>query len=491
MVAALVALLLVAALLALPAAPAGAVEGGSTAADTKFNRSTVRVTTNGSTCSGVLIAKNLVLTARHCVRHNIPDPAPHAPREGYIDWELPDRFYNVSHTLPAGINVLFGQDSNNPMLKVVTYEYSLPGDVDIMMLRLPQDVPSNVASPVDVITEWGMNNNKLTPFLAEQTFEVFGYGKTSATSNFSNIQQEGRSNGASFPCPYQQDGWVMGDIHRMCLKGADGTGVRSGDSGGPAYWYDAAGKRHVVGIFQGLESFHNGGRYVALWFEGGIGPSGERGDVAGWINNHLGPRIDIGPDAVPTADFDGDGKPDIIRDNGIFYVRPDGTRQQLAGPGDLKSVRIGNFDTDPADELLWAVDGKWTAQNLDGSTFLLSNKQKKAPKLRFADLNGDGLTDVLYRHKNKRRLFVSYSGTTDWQPVQKTVGRPKLSKLRAADFGNDGVADIFTGVRGSGVAKVSYGGAKYTSVEAFSCGSTKALLDFKGDGYASSVSLHC
>lgn len=481
-----------AALLVIPAAPASAIEGGSTAANTKFNRSTVRITTIGSTCSGVLVARNMVLTARHCVRHDIPNPAPHPPRNGYNDWELPDRFYNVSHVLPDGINVLFGQDSNNPVLAAKAYEYSLPGDVDIMLLRLTESVPSSVANPVDVVTDWGMNSKKVSAFLAEQTFKVFGYGKTSDSSNFSNIQQEGRSNGASFPCPFQQDGWREGDIHRMCLKGADGTGVRSGDSGGPAYWFDATGKRHLVGIFQGLESFHNGGRYVALWFEGGNGNSGRRGDVAGWLQNHLGTRLDTSPVAIPSADFDGNKRPDIIRENGIWYVG-NNSRTQLVSAADVNKVRIGNFDGDRADEILWTQNGKWLIQNLDGSIKRINNMPQTVSQLRFADLNGDGVTDILYRDNQKRRLFVSWNGATAWKPLKKNLGRPQLAKIGLFDADGDAFDDLLIGVNGrSGIGRVSYGGGtKFIKTAMIECEQSVRLLDFEGLGYSSSTTRHC
>lgn len=476
----------------LAVSPASAVEGGSTAANTRLNRSTVRITTIGSTCSGVLIAPDLVLTARHCIRHDIPNPAPHPPRAGFQDWELPERFYDFRHVLPNGANVLFGQDSNNPVLAAKAFEYSLPGDIDIAMLRLTQPVPKSVARPVDVVTDWGMKGGKLTRFLAEQEFRVFGFGKTSADGNFSNIMQEGRSNRAAFPCPAGSGGWTQGDVHRMCLKGANGTGVRSGDSGGPAYWFDANGKRHLVAIFQGLESFHNGGRYETLWYGGGRSAGGaRRGDTAGWIDNHLGARAEYGPVAIPVADFDGDRRQDIVRNNGIWYVAK-GIRRQLATAQELGQVRVGNFDDDRADELFWSRNGQWTIENLDGSTKVINQMNISASKLRFADLNGDKITDVLYRDNAKKRLFVSWSGTTSWQPLRKSLGRPKLSKLRAVAIGNDGVDDLFKGLRATGIARVSHGGGgRFVRDRVVDCGRTRRLLDFHGTGFIASVRLHC
>ncbi len=267
-------------------APAGAIEGGSNADSTPQTRATVRVTTNGSTCSGTLVAPTLVLTARHCFRNSPPNPAPHPPRgNGFNDWELPDRFYPLDHHYSNGVNILVGNDSDNPTVQIQARSYSLPGNVDIALLKLDSAVPANVATPAAVVTAWDAPNN-VGDYLSRQTFSVFGFGKD-ASGQFSNIMQEGRSNSAAYPCPSNRDGWTMGDVHRLCAAGSTG-GVRSGDSGGPLY-LDVAGQRLLIATFQGLESARNGGRYVATFYGGGNGRNGTpRGDVSGWLQTHLG-----------------------------------------------------------------------------------------------------------------------------------------------------------------------------------------------------------
>ncbi len=278
-------LALFAALLAMTTPPAAAIEGGWQAGSSTQNRATVRVTTNGSTCTGVLVSPTLVLTARHCFKHSAPNPLPHQPRgNGFTDWQYPDRFYSLNHLYSNGVNVLVGNDSNNPDRQIQARSYSLPGNVDIALLKLDNAVPSSVATPTQVITRWN-DNSRVSSFVSQQTFSVFGFGKTSS-GQFSNIMQEGRSANAEYPCPRNANGWTGGDVHRLCAAGSQG-GVRSGDSGGPLY-LDRNGSRQLLATFQGLESARNGGRYVATFFRGGTSNNGSPlGDVGGWLENHL------------------------------------------------------------------------------------------------------------------------------------------------------------------------------------------------------------
>mgnify|MGYP000064402229 CR=1 FL=1 len=110
----------------------------------------------------------------------------------------------------------------------------------------------------------------------------------------------------------------------------------------------------------------------------------------------------------------------------------------------------------------------------------------------FADLNGDGVTDILYRDNNKRRLFVSWSGMSGWNGLKKNIGRPALSKLSLIDADGDKYDDISVGINKKGITKVSYGGGtKFIKAQVLDCEQTRRLLDFEGLGYSGSVTRLC
>ncbi|MEE9416098.1 MAG: trypsin-like serine protease [Acidimicrobiales bacterium] len=286
---ALLIVILLAVLLATNGSPVAAIEDGWLAEDTALNRATVHVGTSGSTCSGVLVASNLVLAARHCFRHEPPTPAPHDPRGGgFEDWQFPDRFYSLDHIYPNGVDVHVGLDRTNPLVTTTAREYSLPGNVDVALLKLATAIPAGVARPVEVITDLDSYPGSGPIDIETLSFSVFGFGKTGVNEGFATQLQEGRSGSGEYPCPRQRNGWTQGDVHRICVAGSSG-GVRNGDSGGPLYW-DTDAARFLVGVFQGLESERNGGRYVATFFRGGVGNDGSpRGDVGGWLDQHLTP----------------------------------------------------------------------------------------------------------------------------------------------------------------------------------------------------------
>ena len=143
-----------------------ALQGGADDADTTRNNATVKV----GSCTGTLITPTLVLSSGHCFERR-PRPAghsdfPHTP--ACRDWQRPDRWY----TLGAPVPVRVGGDSQNWRFQTQANSYSLPGCIDIILLRLDAAVPAAVARPARVATDPQRSGDD------QQPLQVVGWGSS-------------------------------------------------------------------------------------------------------------------------------------------------------------------------------------------------------------------------------------------------------------------------------------------------------------------------
>ena len=90
----------------------------------------------------------MVLTSGHCLT-NRPKPIGHVDvRHGCSDWQSPTRWYRFGLPVPVSL----GRDSENWVFQTQARSYSLPGCMDIILVRLDTAVPAHVATPAAVIT---------------------------------------------------------------------------------------------------------------------------------------------------------------------------------------------------------------------------------------------------------------------------------------------------------------------------------------------------
>lgn len=201
------------------------------------------------------------------------------------------------------------------------------------------------------------------------------------------------------------------------------------------------------------------------------------------------------------ADFDGDGKDDIL------WEKADGTTAiwlmngtayagggVILGPGTGWHVKfIGDFDGDGKADLLWENDdgasALWLMNGLAqvgggrlfaGGTGWLSTK--------VADLDGNGKSDILWTHTDGRVAAWIMNGATQAGGAVLLPAGTGYAVVATGDINGDGRADIvFAKADGTTAWWAMNGTASIGGGPIFSAGSTqvvKRMLDFSGDGKA-------
>jgi hypothetical protein len=236
----------------------------------------------------------------------------------------------------------------------------------------------------------------------------------------------------------------------------------------------------------------NGGDNV-VWFENlGGGDSWSRHSIGAhgnWVHD------------IEVADFDGDGKLDVItHGNGTHLWYQGGTdswvdRNLSSIDKTKEGIGIGDVDGDGRIDFVqggwWfrnpiSRTGTWTAYQFasgyDGGSYTAA----------IGDLNGDGRLDIVVSEQHSRSELAWYVGPTD--PRQggwikyKLDGDIGAHKLNIADLNNDGLADLVVGLELAELRLyVNNGGLAPTfsrkTVNSTGCHNAR-VSDVTGDGLA-------
>ena len=207
---------------------------------------------------------------------------------------------------------------------------------------------------------------------------------------------------------------------------------------------------------------------------------------------------------VATADFDGDGKPDLVSNNGIVLMgKGDGTFQPNAGyvvpSGTFSSVLVGDFNGDGKSDFVLAgansvgsTGAFYTFLGNGDGTFqaaLLTSTAQNVAGAFAADVDQDGKLDLIVSMNNSLSVLLGNGDATFQSPIVFVNGGIQPGYWAVADFNHDGKPDVAYTNSGYGPSvtvllgigdgtfhsPVNYAGIG-TYVMGFSVG------DFNGDG---------
>jgi hypothetical protein len=200
-------------------APAAAMVGGAQPAASGAGRSVVMILGSyGTMCTATAIARDLLLTAAHCV-------------EPGATYKLLDKLPQTGHA-PVLKDIL--RIERNPQFDLKKLFAHL-ATADVALAKLAQPLPANIPPvPLDDTTQ---------PIMAGDTFVVAGYGVS--------VRGEARTTGtvrAATLIATGQPGTLQIRLFDPRTKGmSPGLGACTGDSGAPVF-RDNGGNLTVVGV---------------------------------------------------------------------------------------------------------------------------------------------------------------------------------------------------------------------------------------------------
>jgi hypothetical protein len=190
-----------------------------------------------------------------------------------------------------------------------------------------------------------------------------------------------------------------------------------------------------------------------------------------------------GLDVLGVADFDGDGRADVLRPDGTTWQwLPGGTggwTQRNVSSAPRSAMAFGDFDGDGRDDVFVTSGGEWrVSDGAAGGWRTLRSETRTLGDLAFGDFDGDGRTDVFATTGSEWRMWPGGSGA----PVRLNTSSAQRSDLGFGDFDGDGRTDVFR--TGGGEWSVSYGGTgSWTAINASSVGlDALRFADVDGDG---------
>jgi cysteine-rich repeat protein len=158
---------------------------------------------------------------------------------------------------------------------------------------------------------------------------------------------------------------------------------------------------------------------------------------------------------VGKGDFNGDGKADVLwrnASNGSNTIWRSGNRltpQTVVGVTNLawKVAGVGDFDGDGKADILWrntstGANTIWKSANRDTQQAVASVTSQSWKVVGVGDFNNDGKADILWRNTGSGANSIWRSGNSNTLQTVVGVTSPSWKVVGTGDFDGDGRADI-------------------------------------------------
>jgi hypothetical protein len=209
------------------------------------------------------------------------------------------------------------------------------------------------------------------------------------------------------------------------------------------------------------------------------------------------PKFVARPRAV--ADFNGDGKDDVLTDTRVWLSRGDGTfagAAAIAGrnpDGDLYQVAVGDLNGDGKQDFVYFDDHPVSFTRVTGlgngdGTFRVTTEalgdERAGSEPQLADVDGDGILDLIAVMDDDEWTIAVAKGRGDgtFEPFVTKLPAAVFETFLTADFNGDGHPDLL--LESSGRIALNDGHGSFTrTFDIRIYGDAYAAGDINGDGF--------